>query len=80
MNILCNKPVHRTKSLLFFVALLCAVTLSISSAPSATNAANAAKKERAVNQGEQDIRATPKDRSQPKHERRRKISDRSEDS
>jgi len=48
MNILCNKPVHRMKSLLFFVALLCAVTLSISSAPSATNAANAAKKERAV--------------------------------
>ena len=36
------------KSLILFIALLCAVTLSISSVPSATNAANAAKKERAV--------------------------------
>lgn len=36
------------KSFLLFIALLCAVTLSSSSAPSVTNAANAAKKERAV--------------------------------
>ncbi len=35
------------KSFLLFIALLCAVTLSSSSVPS-TNAANAAKKERAV--------------------------------
>ena len=36
------------KSFLLFIAFLCAVTLSSSSAPSVTNAANAAKKERAV--------------------------------
>lgn len=36
------------KSFLLFIALLCAVTLSSSSVPSVTNAANAAKKERAV--------------------------------
>jgi hypothetical protein len=36
------------KSFLLFVALLCAVTLSSSSAPSVTNAANAARKEQAV--------------------------------
>ncbi|MEK6282962.1 MAG: hypothetical protein AABN95_21600 [Acidobacteriota bacterium] len=36
------------KGFLLFVALLCAVLLSNSSAPSVTNAANAAKKERAV--------------------------------
>jgi hypothetical protein len=36
------------KSFLLFIALLCAVTLSSSSAPSVSNAANAAKKERAV--------------------------------
>ena len=36
------------KSFLLFIALLCAVVLSTSSAPSATHAANAAKKERAV--------------------------------
>ena len=36
------------KSLILFIALLCAVTLSLSSIPSETKAANAAKKERAV--------------------------------
>lgn len=36
------------KSFLLFVALLCAVTLSSSSAPSVANAANAPKKDRAV--------------------------------
>jgi hypothetical protein len=36
------------KSFLLFIALLCAVTLSSGSAPSVANAANAAKKERAV--------------------------------
>lgn len=36
------------KSLLLFIAFLCAVTLSSSSAPSVTNAANGAKKERAT--------------------------------
>jgi hypothetical protein len=36
------------KSFLLFIALLCAVTLSSSSAPSVTNAANAVKKERAT--------------------------------
>jgi hypothetical protein len=36
------------KSFLLFIAVLCAVTLSSSSVPSVTNAANAAKKERAV--------------------------------
>jgi hypothetical protein len=36
------------KSVLFFLAVLCAVTLSSSSAPSAMNADNIAKKERAV--------------------------------
>ena len=36
------------KSFLLFIALLCAVVLSSSSAPSVTNAANAAMKERAV--------------------------------
>lgn len=36
------------KSFLLFAALLCAVTLSSSSAPSVTNAAGAAKKERAT--------------------------------
>lgn len=36
------------KSFLLFIALLCAVALSSSSAPSVTNAANAAKEERAV--------------------------------
>ena len=36
------------KSFLLFIALLCAVTLSSSSAPTVANAANAAKKERAV--------------------------------
>jgi hypothetical protein len=36
------------KSFLLFIALLCAVVLSTSSAPSVTNAANAAKKERAA--------------------------------
>ena len=36
------------KSFLLCVALLCAVTLSSSSAPSVTNAANVAKKERAT--------------------------------
>jgi hypothetical protein len=36
------------KSFLLFIALLCAVTLSSSSTPSVTNAANAPKKERAV--------------------------------
>jgi hypothetical protein len=36
------------KSFLLFIALLCAVTLSSSSTPSVTNAANAVKKERAV--------------------------------
>jgi hypothetical protein len=36
------------KSFLLFIAFLCAVTLSSSSTPSVTNAANAAKKERAV--------------------------------
>ena len=36
------------KSFLLFIAFLCAVTLSSSSAPSVTNAANAVKKERAV--------------------------------
>lgn len=36
------------KSFLLFIALLCAVTLSSSSAPSVSNAANAVKKERAV--------------------------------
>jgi hypothetical protein len=36
------------KSFLLFIALLCAVTLSSSSVPSVTNAANAAKKESAV--------------------------------
>ena len=36
------------KSFLLFIAFLCAVTLSSSSTPSVTNAANAVKKERAV--------------------------------
>jgi hypothetical protein len=36
------------KSFLLFTALLCAVMLSTSSAPSVTNAANAARQERAV--------------------------------
>lgn len=36
------------KSFLLFIALLCAVTLSSSSAPTVTNAANAPKKDRAV--------------------------------
>jgi hypothetical protein len=36
------------KSFLLFIALLCAVTLSSSSPPFVTNAANAAKKERAI--------------------------------
>lgn len=36
------------KSFLLFIALLCAVTLSSSSGPSVTNAASAAKKERAT--------------------------------
>ena len=36
------------KSFLLSIALLCAVTLTSSSAPSGTNAANAAKKERAT--------------------------------
>jgi len=36
------------KSFLLFIALLCAVTLSSSSAPSVTNAANAEKKQRAT--------------------------------
>jgi len=36
------------KSFLLFIALLCAVTLSSSWAPSVTNAANAGKKDRAV--------------------------------
>jgi hypothetical protein len=36
------------KSSLLFIALLCALTLSSSLAPSVSNAANAAKKERAV--------------------------------
>lgn len=36
------------KSFLLFIALLCAVTLSSSSAPSVTNAANTVKKDRAV--------------------------------
>lgn len=39
-----------------------------------------AKKERAIDEGEQYIRATPADRSQPKHECRRKICYRPEDS
>jgi hypothetical protein len=36
------------KSFLLFIALVCAVTLSSSSAPSVTSAANAPKKEKAV--------------------------------
>jgi len=36
------------KNFLLFIALLCAIALSSSSAPSVTNAANAAKKEQAV--------------------------------
>jgi hypothetical protein len=36
------------KSLLFFLAFLCAITLSISSVPSTASSANASKKERAV--------------------------------
>ena len=36
------------KSVLLFIALICAVTLSSSSTPSVTRAASAAKKERAV--------------------------------
>lgn len=36
------------KSFLLFIAFLCAVTLSSSSAPSVANAANAVKRERAV--------------------------------
>jgi hypothetical protein len=36
------------KSLLLFIAILCVVTLSSSLTPSVSNAANAAKKERAV--------------------------------
>jgi hypothetical protein len=36
------------KSFLLFIALLCAVTLSSSSAPTVTSAANAARKERAT--------------------------------
>ena len=39
-----------------------------------------AKKERAIDQGEQNIRAAPADRSQPQYERRREISGRPEDS
>jgi hypothetical protein len=44
------------KSFLLFIALLCAVTLSSSSAPSVTNAANAAKKERAVVKFDQPVK------------------------
>lgn len=44
------------KSFLLFIALLCAVMLSTSSAPSVTNAANAAKKERAVMQFNQPVK------------------------
>ena len=44
------------KSFLLFIALLCAVMLSTSSAPSVTNAANAAKKERAVMQFTQPVK------------------------
>lgn len=44
------------KSFLLFIAFLCAVMLSTSSAPSVTNAANAAKKERAVMQFNQPVK------------------------
>ena len=44
------------KSFLLFIALLCAVMLSTSSAPSVTNAANAARKERAVMQFNQPVK------------------------
>ena len=44
------------KSFLLLIALLCAATLSSSSAPSVANAANAAKKERAVMKFDQPIK------------------------
>jgi hypothetical protein len=44
------------KSFLLFIALLCAVALSSSSAISVTNAANAAKKERAVMKFDQPVK------------------------
>lgn len=44
------------KSFLLFIALLCAVTLSSSSAPSVTNAANATRKERAVMKFDQPVK------------------------
>ena len=43
------------KSFLLFIAFFCAVTLSSSSTPSVTNAANAVKKERAVMQFNQPV-------------------------
>ena len=43
------------KSLLFFLAFLCTITLSISSAPSTANTANVAKKERAVTKFSQPV-------------------------
>jgi hypothetical protein len=43
------------KSFLLFIAFLCAVTLSSSSTPSVTKAANAVKKERAVTQFNQPV-------------------------
>ena len=43
------------KSLLFFLAFLCTITLSISSAQSTANSANAAKKERAVTKFSQPV-------------------------
>lgn len=44
------------KSFLLFIAFLCAVTLSSSSAPSVTNASNAARKERAVVKFDQPVK------------------------
>lgn len=44
------------KSCLIFIALLCAVVLGSSSAPSVTNAANAAMKERAVVKFDQPVK------------------------
>ena len=44
------------KSSVLLIALLCAITLSSSSAPTVTNAANAAKKERAVTQFDRPVR------------------------
>ena len=44
------------KSFLLFIALLCVVTLSSSSAPSVTNASNAARKEQAVMKFDQPVK------------------------